>query len=55
MEPICPTMQGKVCLVTGVINGIGPVKARELAHGAHVILVGRSQACCETAVEQLLR
>jgi retinol dehydrogenase 12 len=45
------SMRGKICLVTGATNGIGLVACRELARlGAHVVLVGRSQARCDAAL-----
>jgi NAD(P)-dependent dehydrogenase (short-subunit alcohol dehydrogenase family) len=54
MESSSTDMQGKVCLVTGATNGIGLITARELARrGAHVVLVGRSPARCDTAVAQI--
>ena len=38
-----PSMQGKVCLVTGATSGIGRVTAQALAQqGATVVLVGRN-------------
>src|SRR5919109_3814550 len=38
-----PTMQGKICLVTGATSGIGLVTAQALAQqGATVGLVGRN-------------
>ena len=38
-----PSMQGKICLVTGATSGIGRVTAQALAHqGATVVLVGRN-------------
>jgi NAD(P)-dependent dehydrogenase (short-subunit alcohol dehydrogenase family) len=47
-------MGGKVCLVTGATSGIGAVAARELARqGARVVIVGRSQAKCDAAVQQI--
>jgi NAD(P)-dependent dehydrogenase (short-subunit alcohol dehydrogenase family) len=47
-------MQGKVCLVTGATSGIGLVAARELARqGARVVLVGRSEERCASAVEKI--
>ena len=38
-----PSMQGKICLVTGATSGIGRVTAQALAQqGATVVLVGRN-------------
>lgn len=49
-----PTMQGKICLVTGASDGIGLVTARELARlGAEVILHGRTADKGRRAVEQI--
>src|SRR5260370_13143181 len=49
-----PTMQGKVCLVTGATSGIGLVTAHELARqGARVLLVGRNSARCAETIEQI--
>ena len=40
-----PSMQGKICLVTGATSGIGRVTAQALAQqGATVVLVGRNPA-----------
>jgi hypothetical protein len=53
MEPNATPVQGKVCPVTGATNGIGLVAARGLARrGAHVVLVGRSPARCDSAIAQ---
>lgn len=47
-------MEGKVVLVTGATNGIGRVAARELARmGAHVIVVGRSQARIDETIGEI--
>jgi retinol dehydrogenase 12 len=43
MAASTPSMQGKVCLVTGATSGIGRVTAQALAQqGATVVLVGRN-------------
>jgi NAD(P)-dependent dehydrogenase (short-subunit alcohol dehydrogenase family) len=43
MQKEIPTMQNKICLVTGATDGIGFVTARELARqGATVVIVGRN-------------
>src|SRR5262245_56738292 len=43
MAALTPTMQGKICLVTGASSGIGLVTAQALARqGATVVLVGRN-------------
>jgi NAD(P)-dependent dehydrogenase (short-subunit alcohol dehydrogenase family) len=47
-------MRDKICLVTGATSGIGQVTARALAQqGAQVIVVGRNQEKCSTAVSQI--
>lgn len=44
-------VDGKICMVTGATAGIGKVTAETLArHGAHVVVVGRNAARCETVV-----
>jgi NAD(P)-dependent dehydrogenase (short-subunit alcohol dehydrogenase family) len=49
-----PSMNGKVCLVTGATAGIGLATARELARlGARVIGVGRSPERCQLAAQQI--
>ena len=50
-----PLMQGKICLITGGSDGIGYAASRELARmGARVIIVGRSPAKTEAAVQQII-
>jgi NAD(P)-dependent dehydrogenase (short-subunit alcohol dehydrogenase family) len=47
-------MKNKIVMVTGATNGIGYVTARELARmGAEVVLVSRSAARCQAAVEKI--
>lgn len=47
-------MKNKIVMVTGATNGIGYVTARELARmGAEVVLVSRSAARCQAAVENI--
>src|SRR5689334_12959273 len=49
-----PSMNGKVCLVTGATAGIGLATARELARlGARVIGVGRSPERCQDAARRI--
>jgi NAD(P)-dependent dehydrogenase (short-subunit alcohol dehydrogenase family) len=49
-----PSMNGKVCLVTGATAGIGLPTARELARrGARVIGIGRSPERCQQAVTRI--
>lgn len=48
------SMTGKVCLVTGATAGIGRVAAEKLARAnATVVLVGRNEEKCRTAVEAI--
>ncbi len=55
-NPASPTLQGKVCLITGATSGIGFVTARELARmGANVVLVGRDAARCASSVAAIVR
>jgi NAD(P)-dependent dehydrogenase (short-subunit alcohol dehydrogenase family) len=43
-DSLSPSMNGKVCMITGANSGIGYVTARELARmGAHVAMVCRSK------------
>jgi NAD(P)-dependent dehydrogenase (short-subunit alcohol dehydrogenase family) len=47
-------MHGKTCLITGATSGIGRVTAGELARrGAHVVLVGRSQARLDSTLQEI--
>jgi NAD(P)-dependent dehydrogenase (short-subunit alcohol dehydrogenase family) len=49
-----PSMEGKICLITGATSGIGLVAARELARqGARLVLVGRNSAKCEAVTAQI--
>ena len=49
-----PTMNGKICLITGGTNGIGKVTAVELArHGASVRIIGRSKLRCQETVDAI--
>jgi NAD(P)-dependent dehydrogenase (short-subunit alcohol dehydrogenase family) len=49
-----PSMEGKVCLVTGGNSGIGKVTCRELAkHGAQVILACRSMQRGQDALDEI--
>jgi NAD(P)-dependent dehydrogenase (short-subunit alcohol dehydrogenase family) len=49
-----PSMEGKICLITGATSGIGLVSARELARqGASLVLVGRNSAKCEAVTAQI--
>ncbi len=49
-------MIGKTCLITGSTSGIGRVTAEALAaQGARVVLIGRSQERCESAVDGIKR
>src|SRR5262245_55607882 len=51
-----PSMEGKMCLVTGATTGIGWATARELARlGGTVVIVGRSRERCAKATESLRR
>src|SRR5882762_4944317 len=54
MAALTPTMQGKICLVTGATSGIGLVTARALAQqGATVVLVGRNPERTTATVSRL--
>lgn len=54
MTASSPSMQGKVCLVTGATSGVGLVTARELARqGATVVVAGRHRERGETAVSRI--
>ena len=54
MAASTPSMQGKICLVTGATSGIGLVTARALAHqGATVVLVGRNPERTTATVSRL--
>ena len=56
MTGAMPSMQDKICLVTGATSGIGLVTAQVLAqHGATVLLVGRNPARTEETVRRLQR
>src|SRR2546428_6758897 len=49
-----PSMQGKICLVTGATSGSGLVPARALAHqAATVVLVGRNPERTAATVSRL--
>ena len=49
-----PTMQGKVCLITGATHGIGQATALELARmGATVVIVGRNATKTSQVVEEI--
>jgi retinol dehydrogenase-12 len=54
MTPTSPTMQDKICLVTGATSGIGLLTSRELARqGARVVLVGRNPTKLDATVQQI--
>jgi len=61
MDPMAPTprnfraaLRGKLALVTGASSGIGRAVAAEMArHGAHVVLVSRSQDKLEELAKQI--
>ena len=54
MESKLPSMQDKVCLITGATSGIGAVTARVLAQqGATVAIAGRNPGKCAAAVKQI--
>ena len=49
-----PTLEGRVCLITGATNGIGRAAAYQLgALGATLVLVGRSEERCAETVERI--
>src|SRR5215831_5930226 len=49
-----PSMQGKICLVTGATSGLGRVTAQALAQqGATVVLVGRNPERTAAAVSRI--
>ncbi|KAL2918552.1 hypothetical protein HK105_201953 [Polyrhizophydium stewartii] len=51
-----PSLTGKVAIVTGASAGLGKVTALELARkGAHVFLVGRSEAKTQAVVDDIKR
>ncbi|KAL2918555.1 hypothetical protein HK105_201956 [Polyrhizophydium stewartii] len=51
-----PSLEGKVAIVTGASAGLGKVTALELARkGAHVFLVGRSEAKTQAVLDDIKR
>lgn len=51
---ITPTMQGKICLITGGTNGIGKSSAQVLARmGATIVIVGRNASKTAQVVSEL--
>ncbi|KAL2919121.1 hypothetical protein HK105_201394 [Polyrhizophydium stewartii] len=51
-----PSLAGRVAIVTGASAGLGKVTALELARkGAHVFLVGRSEAKTQAVVDEIKR
>lgn len=54
MDSAYPSMQGKICLVTGATSGIGKATALGLVRqGATVVIVGRNQARGEAARQEI--
>jgi NAD(P)-dependent dehydrogenase (short-subunit alcohol dehydrogenase family) len=55
LEPIPVDLKGRVCVVTGATAGIGHEAAWGLSHlGAHVVMVGRTEAKAAAAREALV-
>jgi NAD(P)-dependent dehydrogenase (short-subunit alcohol dehydrogenase family) len=49
-----PTMQGKICLITGGTSGIGKITAQELARmGATIVIVGRNAEKTAQVVQEI--